>query len=481
MNHRLKKEFFNAILRRNFKVFVMKVFNEVASNHTYLDSWYIDLICEAMMDIYEGKQNRLIVNVPPRYMKSIICSIAFPAFILGHNPKAGVICVSYNDTLAEKLALDCRKVMESDWYKELFPRTRLSKSKKSIADFETTSGGGRFSTSVGGTLTGRGGDYLLIDDPLKPTDAPSEAVRTKVNDWFGNTLYSRLNNKHTGKIVVIMQRLHDNDLTGYLLNADESYLHICLPAIAEHDEEWEIGNKIIVRKKGEALHPERENLDMLLHAREQIGEYTFAGQYQQNPAPLDGGLIKASWFKFYNREELMKSIEDGSARIRALGFSWDTAYKVSQHNDYSVCVVALVGQNNTFYILDVYREKLEFPTLVNKAFEIYEKYKKKHNLRSKILIEDQASGTSLIQTLKKKIHGVVGIKPEHDKASRLMSVSHLIENGSCLFPDDNPDWFETLRQELLRFPNGKYDDQCDALSQMLSQLAIFRPSIYDVL
>lgn len=474
-------DFLNALLRKDFKSFVQKCFNEVSPNAVYLDNSHIDVICDGLMDMLEGRQNRLIVNIPPRYMKSIICSIAFPAFILGHNPKAGIICVSYNDTLAEKLALDCRKVMESDWYKELFPNTRISKNKKSIADFETTAGGGRFSTSIGGTLTGRGGDYLIIDDPIKPTDAVSETVRRKANEWFGNTLYTRQNDKNNGKIVVIMQRLHDDDLTGYLLNSDESYRHICLPAIAERDEEWKVGNKTITRKKGEALHPERENIDMLRYAREQMGEYAFAGQYQQNPAPLDGGLIKASWFKFYNREELMKSIEDGSARIRALGFSWDTAYKVSQHNDYSVCIVALVGQNNTFYILDVYREKVEFPILVNKAFEIYEKYKKKYNLRSKILIEDHASGTSLIQTLKKKIHGVVGIKPEHDKASRLMSVSHLIENGSCLFPDDNPEWFETLRQELLRFPNGKYDDQCDALSQMLSQLAIFRPSIYDVL
>lgn len=468
MNHRLKKEFFNAILRKSFKAFVMKVFNEVAPNATYLDSWYIDLICEAMMDIYEGKQTRLIVNVPPRYMKSIICSIAFPAFILGHNPKAGVICVSYNDTLAEKLALDCRKIMESEWYKELFPGTRISKNKKSIADFETTAGGGRFSTSVGGTLTGRGGDYLLIDDPVKPTDALSETVRTKVNEWFGNTLYSRLNNKHTGKIVVIMQRLHDDDLTGYLLSSDESYRHICLPAIAECDEEWRIGNKIVVRKKGEALHPERESLDMLRQAREQMGEYTFAGQYQQNPAPLDGGIIKASWLKCYNKEELFKSIAEGTIKLKSLVFSWDTACKVAEHNDYSVCIVALVDTAHRYYIIDVYRERLEFPSLITQVLKLYEKYKNMFKATIRILIEEHSSGISLIQSLKKeKVYRIIGVKPEHDKATRLMAVSHFIENGSCLFPDDNPDWWETLRHELLRFPNGKYDDQCDALSQLL--------------
>lgn len=461
------KALLNAILRKSFKAFVQKVFNEVSPNSEYLDNFHIDVICDALMDMLLGRRNRLIVNIPPRYMKSIICSIAFPAFILGHNPKASIICVSYNDDLANNLALKCRQVMESSWYQELFPGTRISKNKKSIADFETTKGGGRFSTSIGGTLTGRGGDYLIIDDPIKPTDAVSETVRTKANEWFGNTLYTRQNDKNNGKIVVIMQRLHDDDLTGYLLTSDESYRHICLPAIAEQDEEWRIGNKIIVRRKGEALHPERENLDMLRYAREQMGEYAFSGQYQQNPAPLDGGIIKASWFKYYNKEELFKYIKDGTIRLKSLVFSWDTACKVAEHNDYSVCIVALVDTSHRYYIIDVYRERLEFPFLNTQVLNLYEKYKNLFKATIRILVEEHSSGISLIQNLKGKVYKIIGVKPEHDKASRLMAVSHFIENGSCLFPDDNPDWWETLRHELLRFPNGKHDDQCDALSQLL--------------
>ena len=134
----MNKDILNAILRTDFKSFVEKVFNEVSPSALYMDNWHIDLICSELMSVENGDHNRLIINLPPRYMKSIICSVAFPAFILGHNPKASLVCVSYNDSLSEKLALDCKKVIESEWYKELFPQTKLSKNKKAVLDFETT-------------------------------------------------------------------------------------------------------------------------------------------------------------------------------------------------------------------------------------------------------------------------------------------------------------------------------------------------------
>ena len=215
----------NAILRTDFHAFVQKVFETVSPNATYLDNWHIKLICSEISDMLTGKNRRLIINIPPRYMKSIICSVALPAFILGHNPKATVICVSYSDDLSLKFANDCRNVMESDWYKDMFPGTRISKSRRSVADFETTKNGGRLSTSVGGTLTGRGADFIVIDDPIKPTDATSDIIREKVNQWFQTTLCSRLNDKKLGCILLIMQRLHENDMTGFLLNSDMGFKH----------------------------------------------------------------------------------------------------------------------------------------------------------------------------------------------------------------------------------------------------------------
>lgn len=291
-----KKAILNSLLRSNFKSFVEKVFKEVSPNATYLDNWHIDVMCHELMNTMETEQNRLIINIPPRYMKSIICSVALPAFILGHNPKANIIVVSYADELSSNLALKCKQVMESAWYKELFPNTRLS--KKSINDFETTKGGCRYATSINGTLTGRGADYIIIDDPMKPMDACSDLLRDKTNDWYGSTLYSRLNNKKDGKIIIVMQRLHEEDLTGYILATDPNFKHIKISTIAESDEKWTVKDRIseaqktFIRKKNEPLHPEREDLAKLYQAKEYMGEYNFAGQYQQNPAPREGGVIK---------------------------------------------------------------------------------------------------------------------------------------------------------------------------------------------
>lgn len=480
----MNRDMLNAILRIDFKSFVQKVFNEVSPSSEYLDNWHIDLICSELMAVENGEYNRLIINLPPRYMKSIICSVAFPAFILGHNPKASIVCVSYNDSLSEKLALDCKKVIESEWYKELFPQTKLSKNKKAVLDFETIDGGGRFSTSVNGTLTGRGGDYLIIDDPIKPADTNSDLQRNKVNEWYGNTLYSRLNNKNTGKIIVIMQRIHEEDLTGYLLNSQENFKHIKIQAIAEDDEKWVIrtkhGDKVLTRNKGEALHPSRENIDRLKKVRDFMGEYNFAGQYQQNPAPKDGGIIKRKWFKKYNKEELLKRINEGSINIVALIQSWDTACKIEQHNDYSVCITALKDSEGKTYIFNVYRKKLEFPNLIKQIVAMHNYTKEKFKRSVDVLIEDKASGTQIIQTLKQN-HNIYpkAIKPEYDKQSRLMGVSHLIENGSCLFPDNEEAWWMDFENELLKFPKVKHDDQCDALSQLLN----FQHTvcIYDVL
>lgn len=480
----MNRDMLNAILRIDFKSFVQKVFNEVLPSSEYLDNWHIDLICSELMAVENGEYNRLIINLPPRYMKSIICSVAFPAFILGHNPKASIVCVSYNDSLSEKLALDCKKVIESEWYKELFPQTKLSKNKKAVLDFETIDGGGRFSTSVNGTLTGRGGDYLIIDDPIKPADTNSDLQRNKVNEWYGNTLYSRLNNKNTGKIIVIMQRIHEEDLTGYLLNSQENFKHIKIQAIAEDDEKWVIrtkhGDKVLTRNKGEALHPSRENIDRLKKVRDFMGEYNFAGQYQQNPAPKDGGIIKRKWFKKYNKEELLKRINEGSINIVALIQSWDTACKIEQHNDYSVCITALKDSEGKTYIFNVYRKKLEFPNLIKQIVAMHNYTKEKFKRSVDVLIEDKASGTQIIQTLKQN-HNIYpkAIKPEYDKQSRLMGVSHLIENGSCLFPDNEEAWWMDFENELLKFPKVKHDDQCDALSQLLN----FQHTvcIYDVL
>lgn len=224
----------------------------------------------------------MIINLPPRSLKSHCVSIAFVGWLLGHNPTTQIIAASYGQDLADKLTRDTRALMDSDFYRALFP-TRLS-ARRAVNDFATTVGGTRMATSVGGVLTGRGADWVIIDDPLKPDEALSEVGRRAVNDWYDNTLLSRLNNKSTGCIIIVMQRLHQDDLVGHVLPQDD-WTAVSFPAIAEEQEEvvylTPYGTRKFVRKPGEALHPERESVQEYHLMRGRIGLYNFSSQYQQ--------------------------------------------------------------------------------------------------------------------------------------------------------------------------------------------------------
>ncbi len=475
-----ENQILNAILRTEFKQFVRKVFGEVSSD-TYLDNWHIDIICHEIMYMIESKNNRLIVNIPPRYTKSIICSVALPAFLLGHNPETNIICISYNDELAEKFARDCRRVMMQPWYQELFPRTKIEQSRRSVNDFETTRGGGRMSTSIGGTLTGRGADWIIIDDPLKPSDAMSDTQRNKVNEWYGSTLCTRLNDKTNGKIMLIMQRLHQDDLTGFLLESNIGFKLIKLPTIATEDETWKWEDRIFniqksfVRMRGELLHPVRENMDMVNEIKDIQGEYLFEAQHQQEPCPPEGGIVKEKWLKYFDIEKLQKV--DGR-KIHKIFLSWDTACKVGENNAYSACcVVAQIRERNAykFYLVEVYRGKWEMPELVDlvkKAYNVW-KYNVGSSYPVEMLIEDKASGTQLIQLLNNDVDqcgwhfNMKAIKPDTDKVSRLYGVSVCIERGELLFPQNELEWWPEFKKELLGFPGTKYKDQVDALSQCM--------------
>ena len=414
-------------------------------------------------------------------MKSMICSIALPAWILRHNPKAQILCVSYNDELAEKFAISCRDVMQSDWYRELFPMTRLHQSRQAVNDFATTRGGGRIATSVGGTLTGRGADWIIIDDPQKSVDATSETQRAKLNEWYGSTLYSRLNDKANGKIILVMQRLHQDDLTGRLLELGEQFNIIKLSIIATEDENWMVKNRIsgkvrvITRAKGELLHTERENMDVVTSIKNSMGENAFVAQYQQDPCPPEGGIIKESWLHYYTKAQ-GESIDP--AKYCRIFLSWDTANKTGPNNAYSACCVILMTRESNmykYYLLDVVRGKWEMPDLIRQVEKVYcyWKYEKGGQHLVRLLIEDKASGTQLIQMLmaQRDRHGynfaIEPIKPDTDKTSRLMGASAYIENGTLRFPQEAP-WLSDFKKELLGFPNGKYKDQVDALTQCIN-------------
>lgn len=479
-----------ALLRQDFKVFVRKVFSEVSPQSVYQDNWHIDVICAELEKMIRGENNRLIINLPPRYMKSIICSVALPAFILGNFPAETIVCVSYADELAKKLAVDCRRVMESAWYRRAFPNTRLAANRREIMDFETTRGGGRYSSTVGGTLTGRGGNWIIIDDPIKPADANSDLIRNKVNEWYGSTLYSRLNDKKNGKILLIMQRTHEQDLTGFLVESKAGFTHIVIPLIAIQEEHWvwERGLDGFRRRfhrnryPGEPLHPLREGLLEIEKVKQSMGRIAFASQCQQDPLALGGNFVKWEWFKRYSWEELEQSVYRGEFSILQMMFSWDLAIKRGKENDYSVCICAL-RTDKGWYVLDVKRWKLELPELVKAGYAYMEEKRSlfkrlRYGLSFKILVEEAGCGIGFLQEMQRRYSrsAIIPVKPTEDKETRLQNVTPALEAGRCFLPKDGTVWETDFKHEVLGFPNTKHDDQVDALSQLLSY---WKPKTFD--
>src|SRR5665213_3356018 len=407
----LSLEEYWVLLRNDFVTFIERSFYELNPHADFIMGQYIDLLAAALEKCRTGQTKRLIVNLPPRTLKSHAASVAFPAWLLGHNPAKQIICASYGQDLADKHARDCRTIMGSSFYKDTFPRTRLSADKSSVNDFMTTAQGFRMSTSVGGVLTGRGADMLILDDILKPDDALSETRRRAANDWFFNTLLSRLNSKEDGVIILVMQRLHQEDLVGEVMER-ERWEVLSLPAIAIEAEripfEGPLGPGTFIRATGNALHPERDSVETYQKIRATIGEYHFQSQYQQTPMPLEGGLIKREWLQYYSPA--------AKPEFRMIVQSWDTANKAGELNDYSGCTTWGMCDGK-FYLLHVYRMRLNFPLLKRAAKELYERFDPR-----KVVIEDKASGTALIQEL--KAEGIYGVElyqpgPGSDKFMRL--------------------------------------------------------------
>ena len=447
---------YEALLRQDFSTFAARCFHDLNPQTELAINWHLEVIAAKLTAVREGKIQRLIINLPPRHLKSSMASIAFPAWCLGHDPSAQILSVSYAQDLADKLARDCRSIMMSPWYRQIF-QTRLAPHRQAVQEFITTRQGYRLATSTGGVLTGRGADIILIDDPLKPEEALSDTQRQGANEWYDHTLYSRQNDKRRGAIVIIMQRLNEDDLVGHVLE-QEPWEVLCFPAIAEADEVHEIetiwGPRCFTRRRGEALHPDREPLGTLDRIRRTIGEYNFAGQYQQSPAPLGGGLVKLEWFKRYRESERPEHFD----RIVQ---SWDTANKATELSDFSVCTTWGVKDKELF-LLSVFRRRLEYPALKRAVREQLSLFG-----ATEVLIEDKASGTQLIQELiSDGCYGVTRYQPTTDKIMRLHAQTALIENGFVRIPED-ASWLAEYLHEITGFPNGKHDDQVDSTAQFL--------------
>jgi predicted phage terminase large subunit-like protein len=409
------------------------------------------------MRVHQGQTLRLLINQPPRSLKSICISVDYNAWALGHDPSRRFILVSYSGELTAELHRQFRQVVKSAWYAELFPDTKWE--KETAQEFVTSLGGGRYATSVGGTLTGRGGDVIIIDDPLNANEAQSEAARKKVIEWYGGTLVSRLNDKRTGAIIAVMQRLHEDDLAGHLLRQG-GWVHLEMPAIALEDEVVELGHgKTHLRRIGDVLHPEREGLADLEKIKRESGSLRFSAQYQQRPVPVEGNLIRRVWLRYFEPADL-----PASSYLTRIVHSWDVAMMTGDQNDYSVCTTWRVDKDDV-YLLDVFRGRLEYPDLRRKVIALAQDRRP-----ATILIEDIGPGMNLLQDLQRSMPSglirPIGVKPEGSKVERMAAESAKIEAGHVHLPKD-ASWIGEFLSELLAFPNGRHDDQVDSVSQFL--------------
>lgn len=445
---------YHQLLKYDFSTFIGKTLATINPAAGYLPNWHIDLIAEYLEAARRGDITRLIINMPPRALKSVCVSVAWPAWILGHNPKSRIMAASYAQSLSVKHSIDCRLVIGSPWYRRVFPDVVLTGDQNEKHKFMTTGRGFRFATSVGGSTTGEGGNFLIIDDPLSPMQAMSDAGRDEANHWFDHTFSSRLDDKKKGVIVLVMQRLHPQDLTGYLL-AKGGWRHLCLPAVAMATETHDFGNVHKRRDIGELLHERRENKELIERAKIELGSAAFAAQYQQQPISSEGMMVRPWWFKRY---------QEMPAAYDRIVQSWDTAIKSGSHHDASVCLTFAEHEGKS-YLLDAQVLRAEYPELKRAFSTLAEKWKPQA-----ILIEDRASGQQLLQDARRETSlPLIARNPKSDKVTRFAAVSAMIEAGRVALPEQAR-WLADFESELFSFPNGTHDDHVDALTQYLDWL-----------
>lgn len=455
--------------RRHLRDFVTQAWHVVEPATPYQHNWHIDALCDHLEATvlwspatHQAPPIRnLLVTMPPRAMKSLTISVFFPAWTWIHKPELRFLYASYAQTLSTEHSQLCRMVIESEWYQDRWgDRFRLADDDNLKTRFSNDHRGYRVATSVGASVTGFGGDFVICDDPHNVQQAESEAVRQSAVDWWNRAMSTRLNNPKTGVRIVVMQRVHESDVAGSVL-AKGGYTHLNLPMEYEGDDEpTPIGWSDPRDVPGDLLWPERYDAAKIAQFKTDLGSYGYASQFQQRPTPREGGILKRHWFGTYtNRPHDAVIIQ-----------SWDTAFKTGTTNDYSVCATIAYTRAGR-YLLDVYRERLEFPDLERMVPRLWGQWRP-----HAVLIEDKASGQSLIQSLNRENRArrepldiiPISVPSERDwKIKRVNERAPMIEAGRVHLPEAAT-WLDETIHELTAFPLAAHDDIVDAVMQGLS-------------
>lgn len=425
---------------------------QTAAKSIFQGNWdspkHINFIEEKLLNLYKGTTNKLIINIPPRHGKSQLVTKIFPLWWLLNKPSDRIIIAAYNSTLAEYFG---REIL--DLYKRVSPEfgLELSNSQKAKSEFVTNRNGSISAVGVGGSLTGKGANLIIVDDPIKnDAEANSPEARDKIYEWFNATLLTRL--EPNGVIILVMTRWHEDDLAGRLLK-QKKWDRIVLPAIAEN-------NDLLDRKVGEALWEKRYPKASLLDIKDSIGSYWFSSLYQQSPAPAEGGIFKRSDFRYYEQLDGIVKSKEFLIEMSELDlfFACDLAISTSEKADYTVIAVFASDKEKNLIVVDVVREKILPSKHIELVRELYEKYKP-----LQIGIETVQYQASLFYSLSNMGLPVTKLVPKKDKVSRALPLAAKIEAGKVYF-NKSINCLAEMENELLNFPNAKHDDIVDSLS-----------------
>jgi predicted phage terminase large subunit-like protein len=460
------------LCRRSLAAFVRRAWRQIEPGQPYVHGWHVDAICEHLEAITNGDITRLLINIPPGTMKSTLCSVFWPAWEWGPKgmPSTRIINAAHEQGLAIRDTLKMRRLIQSEWYQRLWP-TGLTSDQNQKTYYENSATGFRQACAVA-SMTGRRGDRVIWDDPHSIESAHSDTGRDTAIRVFTETLPTRLSNPDRSAIVVVMQRIHEADVSGYILANDLGYDHLCLPMEYEPSSRvTSIGFRDPRTEPGELLFPGRFSRETVDRDKKIMGSFAVAGQFQQRPSPLGGGLFRDSWWQYYQAEP--------SFKWRAIYA--DTAQKTKESSDYSVFQCWGVTAENKAYLVDMIRGKWEAPELLQQARAFWSKHKAGTNgtLRS-MNIEDKVSGTGLIQTIKREGVPVIAIQRSTDKVTRAMDVAPSIEAGHVFLPMGR-EWLSDFLREHSQFPSSAHDDcvdpAIDAVYDMLVKTQYEAPTL----
>src|SRR6266849_1244848 len=450
---------------RSLREFIQQAWPVLQPVTPFVPGWHIDALCEHLEAITYGQIRNLVINIPPRHMKSLAVSVFWPCWEWTRWPERRWLFASYAESLSLRDSRHCRTVVLSPWYRrnwgDVFVLTEDPNEKRRFDNDKT---GYRIASSVGGANTGEGGDRIVCDDPHNVKEAESDAARKGVCDWYDQVMSTRVNDPKTAAKVIIMQRVHEADLSGHGL-AQGGYEHLCLPAEYEGSKRTTVIGWSDPRKElGELLWPERFGPAEIADLKLRMGSYGSAGQLQQRPSPAEGGIFKRHWWRRYDRLENLDGFD-------VIIQSWDLAFKDTSNSSYVVGQVwARLGAY--FVLIDQVRARMTFPETIRAFRELTARYPQ----CTVKLVEDKANGPALIQTLQKEIPGIIAVEPDGSKEARAHAVSGLVEAGNVYLPQttDAP-WVEGFIEECAAFPKGAYADQVDSCTQALSRLLLGWP------